>query len=186
MKNIIRLTLLTLLILPRIASPKDEVIDFNFSSENAQYWQYISDRTMGGISDGQALLDKENDIFFARLIGNVSTKNNGGFIQLRSTLSFMNFDKDIIKLKGVRLRVRGNGEVYHVFIRTSETRSYRDYYSAKFIADDIWKIVDLPFTQFKNKYSNKNLDGNDIQTFGIVAYGRDFFSDVSVSNIIFY
>ena len=30
------------------------------------------------------------------------------------------------------------------------------------------------------------LDGNDIQTFGIVAYGRDFISDVSVSNIIFY
>ena len=29
-------------------------------------------------------------------------------------------------------------------------------------------------------------DGDDIRTFGIVAYGRDFFSDVSVSNIIFY
>ena len=136
MKNIILFTLLTFLIIPRIAVPKDAVIDFYFSSENAKYWQYISDRTMGGISDGQAVLDKENDIFFARLIGNVSTKNNGGFIQLRSTLSFINFDKHLIKLKGVKLRARGNGEVYHIFIRTSETRSYRDYYSATFIAQD--------------------------------------------------
>ena len=186
MKNIIRLTLLTLLILPRIASPKDEVIDFNFSSENAQYWQYISDRTMGGISDGQALLDKENDIFFARLIGNVSTKNNGGFIQLRSTLSFVNLINNDKVLKGVRLNTRGNGETYHIFIRTSETRSYRDFYSATFIANNTWEIVDLPFSKFKHRFSNSSLDGNDIRTFGIVAYGRDFFSDVSVSDIIFY
>ena len=33
---------------------------------------------------------------------------------------------------------------------------------------------------------NKSLNGNDIRTFGIVAYGRDFFSDVSVSEISFY
>ena len=46
--------------------------------------------------------------------------------------------------------------------------------------------MDLPFTKFKHRYSNKSLDGNDIRTFGIVAYGRDFFADVSVSEIIFY
>ena len=48
------------------------------------------------------------------------------------------------------------------------------------------EIVDLPFNEFKHRFSNSVLDGNDIQTFGIVAYGRDFYSDVSVSEIIFY
>ena len=40
-------------------------------------------------------------MFFARLSGNVSTANNGGFIQLRTNLSFFDFEKDITKIKGV-------------------------------------------------------------------------------------
>jgi hypothetical protein len=157
-----------------------------FTEENARYWQYISDQTMGGISDGQAVLDKEGDMFFARLTGNVSTANNGGFIQIRTTFSFVDLINSGKNLLGVRLNTKGNGETYHIFIRTSEDRSYRDFYSATFTANDNWEIVDLPFTEFQHRYSNRSLDGNDIRTFGIVAYGRDFFSDVSVSEISFY
>ena len=164
---------------------KDQ-ISIPFTEENARYWQYISDQTMGGVSNGQAILDKDGDMIFARLTGNVSTANNGGFIQIRTNFSFVdliNINKD---LKGVLLNTKGNGETYHIFIRTSEDRSYRDFYSATFTANDNWEIVDLPFTKFKHRYSNKLLDGNDIRTFGIVAYGRDFFADVSVSEISFY
>ena len=161
-------------------------IRITFNKESSKYWGYISDRTMGGISNGQAFLDVDKDIMFARLTGNVSTKNNGGFIQLRSTLSFLNINNVEKKIKGVRLNTKGNGETYHIFIRTSETRSYSDFYYATFIANDEWKIVDLPFSEFKHRFSNSLLDGNDIQTFGIVAYGREFYSDVSVSEIIFY
>ena len=178
--------LLILLTFATTISAVEEDINILFTKESAKYWQYISDRTMGGVSDGQATLEQDGEIFVARLTGNVSTDNNGGFIQLRSTLSFTNLDKEGKKLKGVRLNVRGNGETYHIFIRTIEALSYRDYYSATFIANDKWQIVDLPFTQFKHKFSNRALDGNDIRTFGIVAYGRDFISDISVSKIVFY
>ena len=164
----------------------EEDIRISFSQENAKYWQYISDQTMGGVSKGQAFLEENGEMYFARLVGNVSTANNGGFIQLRSTLSFVNLINNDKVLKGVRLNTRGNGETYHIFIRTSETRSYRDFYSATFIANNTWEIVDLPFSKFKHRFSNRSLDGNDIRTFGIVAYGRDFVSDVSVSDIIFY
>ena len=164
----------------------EKEIQLPFSEENAKYWQYISDQTMGGVSNGQAILEKDGDMFFARLIGNVSTANNGGFIQLRSTLSFVNLIDNEKSIKGVRLNTRGNGETYHIFIRTSETRSYSDFFSATFVSNKDWQIVDLPFDKFKHRFSNKSLDGNDIRTFGIVAYGRDFFSDVSVSQIIFY
>ena len=172
-------------ILSSIAFAKDD-ITIPFTEENARYWQYISDQTMGGISNGQAILDKDGDKIFARLMGNVSTANNGGFIQIRTTFSFIDLINSDKNLLGVRLNTKGNGETYHIFIRTSEDRSYRDFYSATFTANDNWEIVDLPFTKFKHRYSNKLLDGNDIRTFGIVAYGRDFFSDVSVSEIIFY
>ena len=173
------------LTLSSIAFAKDE-ISIPFTEDNARYWQYISDQTMGGISNGQAVLDKEGDMIFARLTGNVSTANNGGFIQIRTNFSFVDLTNTNKDLKGVILNTKGNGETYHIFIRTSEDRSYRDFYSATFTANDNWEIVDLPFTKFKHRYSNRSLDGNDIRTFGIVAYGRDFFSDVSVSEIIFY
>ena len=165
---------------------KDKNISLTFSEDTAKYWQYISDRTMGGVSDGQAFLDQDGDLLFARLVGSVSTDNNGGFIQLRSSLSFLNLNEDTKKLKGVRLHVRGNDEKYHIFIRTSIDRSYRDYFSTTFIADDKWKTVDLPFDQFTHRYSNNILEGNDLRTFAIVAYGRDFISDISVAKITFY
>ncbi|MDC0343309.1 CIA30 family protein [Alphaproteobacteria bacterium] len=164
---------------------KDQ-ISIPFTEENARYWQYISDQTMGGVSDGQAILDKDGDMIFARLTGNVSTANNGGFIQIRTNFSFVDLINTNKDLKGVLLNTKGNGETYHIFIRTSEDRSYRDFYSATFTANDNWEIVDLPFTKFKHRYSNRSLNGNDIRTFGIVAYGRNFFSDVSVSEISFY
>ena len=173
------------LTLSSIAFAKDE-ISIPFTEENARYWQYISDQTMGGISQGQAVLDKEGDVIFARLTGNVSTANNGGFIQIRTNFSFVDLINTNRDLKGILLNTKGNGETYHIFIRTSEDRSYRDFYSATFTANDNWEIVDLPFTEFQHRYSNRSLDGNDIRTFGIVAYGRDFFSDVSVSEISFY
>ena len=42
------------------------------------------------------------------------------------------------------------------------------------------KIIERHFT------TDKDLEGNDIRTLGVVAYGRDFFSDISISKIIFY
>ena len=164
---------------------KDQ-ISIPFTEENARYWQYISDQTMGGVSDGQAILDKDGEMIFARLTGNVSTANNGGFIQIRTNFSFVDLINTNKDLKGVLLNTKGNGETYHIFIRTSEDRSYRDFYSATFTTNDNWEIVDLPFSKFKHRYSNRSLDGNDIRTFGIVAYGRNFYSDVSVSEISFY
>ena len=158
-----------------------------FTKESGKYWQYISDRTMGGISEGQAVLEQEGEMFFARLTGNVSTANNGGFIQLRTNLSFFDFEKDLTKIKGVKLNVSGNGETYHIFIRTDKTRSYRDYYSSTFIANSNWEVIDLPLSSFKHRFSNNfDLEGKNLRTFGIVAYGRDFESDISVSEIIFY
>ena len=181
----VKLLAVLLLTLSSIVFAKDE-ISIPFTEENARYWQYISDQTMGGISNGQAVLDKEGDMIFARLTGNVSTANNGGFIQIRTSFSFVDLINTNKDLKGVILNTKGNGETYHIFIRTSEDRSYRDFYSATFTANDNWEIVDLPFSKFKHRYSNKSLNGNDIRTFGIVAYGRNFYSDISVSEITFY
>ena len=71
-------------------------------------------------------------------------------------------------------------------MRTNETQSYSDYYSASFETNSNWKMIDLPLDKFERKRSNKStLDAKNIRSFSIVAYGRDFISDVSISKIIF-
>jgi len=92
-----------------VSSLHSKEIFLPFNEQNAKYWTYISDRTMGGVSDGQAYLDQDGEMYFARLLGNVSTKNNGGFIQIRSNLSFAKLNNLENDFKGIRLNARGNG-----------------------------------------------------------------------------
>ena len=181
------LSLLVMIILSSKAIATEEDLTFPFPADSGKYWQYVSDRVMGGVSDGKVTLEQDGEMYYARLTGNVSTKNNGGFIQLRSGVSFKNSEKDGKNLQGVRLNVRGNGETYEIHITTND-RVYRgDYYSATFKADSDWKMIDLPFNKFKRKRSNNaKLDAKNITRFGIVAYGREYVSDVSVSTIEFY
>jgi hypothetical protein len=49
-------------------------------------------------------------------------------------------------------------------------------------------MIDLPFDNFKRRRGSneKTLDAKNITSFAIVAYGRDFISDVSASTIEFY
>ena len=64
-----------------------EVISFPFNIESGNNWRYVSDRVMGGVSDGQVFLEQDGNVIYARLTGNVSTRNRGGFIQLSSSSS---------------------------------------------------------------------------------------------------
>ncbi len=181
------LALLITLTLSSNIFANQENLSFPFNADSSKYWQYVSDRVMGGVSDGQVDLEKEGEMYYARLTGNVSTANNGGFIQLRAGVSFANSEKNGNNLQGVRLNVRGNGETYYIHIRTNENWSPSDYYSATFKADSEWQMINLPFNKFERKWStNSTLDAKNIRSFGIVAYGKDYVSDVSVSTIEFY
>ena len=164
-----------------------EDLSFPFNADSGRYWQYVSDRVMGGVSDGKVILEQDGEMYYVRLTGNVSTRNNGGFIQLRSGISFANSEKDGKNLQGVRLNVRGNGETYDIHIITNDMAYYGDFYSATFQADSDWKMIDLPFNTFERKrYNASKLDAKNIRSLAIAAYGRNFTSDVSVSTIEFY
>ena len=194
-----KLLLLILLTFTTIASADEDVLSFPFTLDNVKDWKYFSDQVMGGVSEGQVSLEQDGDMVFTRLTGNVRTDNNGGFIQLRTSTSLSNkplmfkmlhnSKKDGKKLQGIRLKVKGNGEKYHIFIQT--TIFYRlptGYNIATFNTSPDWETVEIPFNRFKKLKDNKdaNINAKDIKTFGIVAYGRDFKSDLSVSSIEFY
>ena len=117
------LSLLVMIMFSSKAIATEDDLSFPFNADSGKYWQYVSDRVMGGVSDGQVTLEQDGEMYFARLTGNVSTKNNGGFIQVRANVSFANSEKDGNNLQGIRLNVRGNGETYYIHIRTNDSWS---------------------------------------------------------------
>ena len=55
-------------------------------TNQSQQWNFITDQVMGGVSTGKFRIDEVDGIKCYRMIGDVSTKNNGGFIQIRTKL----------------------------------------------------------------------------------------------------
>ena len=139
-------------------------------------WELITDKVMGGKSDGklEVLSDKRS---FLRLQGNVSTENNGGFIQFRSEFEIPNDDYN-----GIIFNARGNPEIYYVHIRTKYTFLPWQYYSAKFMVDEDWKTLKIKFDEFKksNFYQQKNFTSSDITTVAFVAFGKNFKAKLDI------
>ena len=81
---------------------------FKDNFQDPSKWEYISDNVMGGVSTGG--VQYQNN--FAILSGNVSTENNGGFIQIRMNLNKINLDKT----KSIKLIAKGNKQKYFVHL----------------------------------------------------------------------
>ena len=60
----------------------------NFKNTPENRWQFFTDQVMGGKSYGKLNFVSENNIKYSRMAGNVTTENNGGFIQFRAELSY--------------------------------------------------------------------------------------------------
>ena len=161
------------------------IID-NLTPEKNQQWVFFTDRVMGGVSSGKLEIGSEDGSKFYRMTGNVSTANNGGFIQFQADLSNISNTEEVFN--GIKIKVRGNNENYQIFIRTNLTVLPLQYYSSEFYASNQWKEIELPFSSFKrsNFYQPKNINNTDIRTLGIVAYGKDYSADLNVGLIEFY
>ena len=147
-------------------------------------WVYLADTVMGGISEGTAQFEDQGTSQFIRLSGEVSTANNGGFIQVRSSVVW-----EAAKGKtGIKLMVKGNGDLYYLHIRSTNTRVPWHYYQKSFQTNSSWTEVRLPFESFiKSSSLMKNqLNHSKIKTIGLVAYGKDYTADVSVKSLEFY
>ena len=158
----------------------DQLIE-SFGADADRRWGYVQDGVMGGVSQGQMRLESESDTSFARLTGTVSTDNNGGFIQFRAgiTAGFPDW------AQAIRLRVKGNGESYYVFLRTTDRMRPWHSYRAEFDTSEALQLVDLPLSSFKPSHDALpiDLDPAKISGIGFVAYGRDFEADLSVAEL---
>ena len=144
----------------------------NIESENSlKKWEFVSDKVMGGISEGkfEILKDKKNN--FLRLSGFVSTENNGGFIQIRT-----NFDVNEENFNGIRIKARGLPSEYFIHIRTSFLLLPWQYYSGKFVVSEVWEDHEILFEDFEksNFYQPSLFISSDIKSIGFVAFGKNF------------
>lgn len=164
--------------------------DFRFpmTADQAAYWRFVTDGVMGGVSRGKLSFESSDDVDYARLTGDVSTANNGGFIQFRAGISFARLADGGAGLSGMRIRARGNGETYFIHIRTSADRRPWHYFAATFPTGPDWAESELAFTVFRHSsgMAKPPPAPRDIVSIGIVAWGRDHRADLSVAEISFF
>jgi len=147
-------------------------------------WVYFADTVMGGKSSGEAERVNVDGRAAIKLTGNVTTENNGGFVQVRRELE-SGQDTDI---EGISFETKGNGETYYIHIRNGSSRLPWQYYSASFRTSSNWETVKIRFTDFQRSgaFMAKSLKKKTIDSIGIVAYGKDHQALVLISNLKFY
>ena len=150
-----------------------------------QQWNFITDQVMGGVSTGKFTVDKVDGVKCYKMIGDVSTKNNGGFIQIRTKLNPEIKSKDY---RGIYINVYGNEKSYNIHLRTGLTLAPWQYYSYTFFSSKKWIEIKAPFIEFKksNFYQPKSILGQNIKSVGLVAGFNDFKSDICLGEIGFY
>tara|TARA_Y100000816_G_scaffold175793_1_gene126685 strand:- start:40 stop:624 length:585 start_codon:yes stop_codon:yes gene_type:complete len=150
-----------------------------------QQWNFITDQVMGGVSTGKFIVDKVDGVKCYKMTGDVSTKNNGGFIQIRTKLNPEIKSKDY---RGIYINVYGNEKSYNLHLRTGLTLAPWQYYSYTFFSSKKWIEIKAPFIEFKksNFYQPKSILGQNIKSVGLVAGFNDFKSDICLGEIGFY
>ena len=179
MKKIFIVPLLLIIFISR--SNGENILKDDFTNEIE--WTYIADNVMGGISDGGVEFNLVDSNVYALLSGNVSTENNGGFIQIRRELKNI----DLSKAKSIRVYARGNNEKYYIFLRTTGTILPWQYYSHEFTVNEEYNEFIMPIKDFKKSGTllAKQVNPKKITSVAIVAYGRDHVAEIYVKELEF-
>lgn len=183
-QNIFSLGLAGTLMMHCASGFADDLLIDDFSDDASSRWEFIADGVMGGVSYGSVQFNHVEKNGVMTLSGTVSTENNGGFIQARRKLS-VDKTRDY---QGIMLMVRGNGEEYFLHLRSFWTLLPWQYYQAGFETDSNWQEVAIPFSAFKpsSRVLPNNIDSKDIESLGVVAFGRDHEASVTITDIRLY
>jgi len=148
-------------------------------------WRLLTDRVMGGVSNGAMTRDVIGGRAAIRMRGDVSLENNGGFVQIVLDLSPDGGIVDASAWSGIELDVFGNGEGYGVHLRTDAlTRPWQSY-RQMFMAEGEWRTVQLPFDRFVPYRTDVPLDRHRLRRIGVVAIGGAFAADLALGGLRF-
>ena len=149
-------------------------------------WRLVTDRVMGGVSQGTLV----NEIVVGRpalrMRGDVSLENNGGFVQMALDLAPDGSVVDASAWQGIELDLIGNDEEYGVHLRTDAVDRPWQSYRQSFRAGASWRTIQLAFADFVPHRIDVPLDVHRLRRIGMVAIGRAFTADLSVGGVRFF
>lgn len=167
----------------------DLVIDDRSSTELSSNlgtrWRLVTDDVMGGLSKGTLSAEEYKGKKCLRMQGDVSTENNGGFVQIALPLS----DKepfDASAYAGIEIEVSGNSENYNIHFRTDSLWFPWQSYRYSFTTSPDWQTYRIPFTGLTKYKTSRDFSKDEIIRIGLVAIGKDFKADVRLASIKFY
>ena len=156
-----------------------------YSSNLGTEWRLVTDQVMGGVSVGELALENYRGRECLRLVGDVSTENNGGFIQMALPLTTQdNFDASAYT--GIEIDVAGNTESYNIHIRTTGLWFPWQSYRFSFQATTDWQTLRFPFSEIKPYKTNKRFQRHKLVRIGLVGIGREFKPDLCVASVKLY
>lgn len=123
---------------------------YNFNKESSKAdWRIIDDGVMGGISQGEFLIDSDGNGVFQ---GTISLENNGGFSSVRYQFDKIKTSKDskvVIKLKGdekqYQFRIKDKYNSYYSYITTFETSGE-------------WETIEIKLTDLYPSFRGQKLN----------------------------
>ena len=151
-----------------------------------QYWRLVTDAVMGGVSRGSIAKETLEGREAIRMRGDVSTENNGGFVQIVLDLAPETGSFDAGGFTGVEMDVLGNHESYGAHLRTTDVTRPQQSYRQSFVTTPNWQSLQLPFVQFMPHRIDIPLDVKRLRRIGLVAIGREFAADLAVARLAFY
>lgn len=154
--------------------------------DGRRQWRLITDMVMGGVSRGTLHTPRSGEQAPVRMHGEVSTENNGGFIQIALDLQPEGGAFDASAYTGIGLEVSGNGETYGVHLRTNDMVQPQQSYRHAFAAPPHSTVLRLPFADFVAHRIETPFDPSRLRRIGLVAIGRAFDADLSVARLWLY
>ncbi|MEM9577514.1 MAG: CIA30 family protein [Pseudomonadota bacterium] len=146
-------------------------------------WTFVCDRVMGGASSGAVSHETVAGREAARMTGRVSLDNDGGFIQIAFDLARGVKPEE---WTGIELDLLGNDEAYDVRLRTTQlTRPWQSF-RAEVVVPARWTRHRLPFAAFAPHRTEQTFDPASFRRIGLLAIGRVFEADLSVSYVGLY
>ena len=172
----------TIIILSMSFKSHSEIVFTDKFTSNGD-WKIITDQVMGGISKGKFNYKKIDNDYAIVLTGSVSTKNNGGFIQIRRKLNNIKLNQ----VKNLIVQAKGNNEKYFIHLRTTYTILPWQYYQSSFLVENNFKNFVLPIKNFKRSgyLLPKEINPNNIKSVAIVAFGKNYKAELIVKEISF-
>jgi len=148
-------------------------------------WRLVTDGVMGGVSQGDLGVENHAGRDCLRMTGQVSTANNGGFVQIALNLA-PSGSVDASAHEGIRLTVSGNGERYNLHLRTDDLDRPWQSYRHEFEATPEWREIKVPFSVLQPHRTQAPFRPEVLQRLGLVAIGRPFRASLCVADVRFY